>query len=35
VVPIPGSLSVEHMRDNLAALEIELSDQEFESLSRV
>jgi aryl-alcohol dehydrogenase-like predicted oxidoreductase len=35
VVPIPGSLSVEHVRDNLAALEIELSDQEFESLSRV
>jgi aryl-alcohol dehydrogenase-like predicted oxidoreductase len=28
VVPIPGTLSVEHLRDNIAALEIELSDEE-------
>ena len=28
VVPIPGTLSVEHLRDNLAALAIELSDEE-------
>ena len=35
VVPIPGTLSVEHVRENIAALEIELTDQEFESLSRV
>ena len=28
VVPIPGTLSVDHLRDNLAALAIELSDEE-------
>jgi aryl-alcohol dehydrogenase-like predicted oxidoreductase len=33
MVPIPGTLSLEHLRENLAALEIELSDDEFESLS--
>jgi aryl-alcohol dehydrogenase-like predicted oxidoreductase len=32
MLPIPGTLSVQHMKDNLAALEIELSDQEFEAL---
>ena len=31
-LPIPGTLSVEHLRENLAALRIELSDDEFESL---
>jgi pyridoxine 4-dehydrogenase len=31
-LPIPGTLSLEHLRENLAALEIELSDAEFEAL---
>jgi aryl-alcohol dehydrogenase-like predicted oxidoreductase len=29
MVPIPGTLSPEHLRENLGALEIELSDEEF------
>ena len=33
VLPIPGTLSVDHLEENLAALEIELSDDEFERLS--
>ena len=33
ILPIPGTLSSEHLRENLAALEIELSDDEFEALS--
>jgi pyridoxine 4-dehydrogenase len=32
VAPIPGTLSVEHLRENLAALEVELSDDEVASL---
>jgi pyridoxine 4-dehydrogenase len=32
-LPIPGSLSVEHVRQNLAALDVELTDAEFETLS--
>jgi aryl-alcohol dehydrogenase-like predicted oxidoreductase len=32
MLPIPGTLSIEHLRENLAALEIELSDAEFEAL---
>jgi aryl-alcohol dehydrogenase-like predicted oxidoreductase len=31
-LPIPGTLSLEHLRENLAALEIELTDEEFEGL---
>jgi pyridoxine 4-dehydrogenase len=31
-LPIPGTLSLEHVKENLAALEIELSDAEFETL---
>jgi pyridoxine 4-dehydrogenase len=34
IVTIPGTLSLEHLRDNLAALEIELSDDEFDRLSQ-
>ena len=30
--PIPGTLSLEHLKENLAALEIELTDEEFEAL---
>jgi len=32
MLPIPGTLSIEHLKQNLAALEIELSDAEFASL---
>ena len=32
MLPIPGTLSPEHLRENLAALEIELDDEEFEAL---
>jgi pyridoxine 4-dehydrogenase len=32
MLPIPGTLSLEHLKENLAALEIELSDAEFEDL---
>ena len=31
-LPIPGTLSVDHLAENLAALEIELSDAEFQAL---
>jgi pyridoxine 4-dehydrogenase len=33
IVTIPGTLSLEHLKENLGALEIELSDEEFENLS--
>jgi pyridoxine 4-dehydrogenase len=33
-LPIPGSLSIEHVQENLRALEIELTDAELEALSR-
>jgi pyridoxine 4-dehydrogenase len=33
IIPIPGTLSISHVRENLAALEIELSDEEFAALS--
>src|SRR5581483_9831958 len=32
MLPIPGTLSLDHLTQNLAALEIELSDAEFETL---
>ena len=32
MLPIPGSLSIEHVRENLAALELELSSDELEAL---
>ena len=32
MLPIPGSLSIDHVRENLAALDIELSDDELEAL---
>ena len=32
MVPIPGTLSLEHLKENLAALELELSDDELEAL---
>jgi pyridoxine 4-dehydrogenase len=33
LLPIPGTLSLEHLKENLAALEIELGDSEFEALA--
>ena len=33
MLPIPGTLSLEHLKENLAALEIELGDDEFQALS--
>lgn len=33
VLPIPGTLDLTHVRENVAALEIELSDEEFAALS--
>ena len=32
MLPIPGTLSLGHLRENLGALEIQLSDSEFEAL---
>jgi pyridoxine 4-dehydrogenase len=34
VAPIPGTLSLEHLRQNLAALEIELTDAEYDALAK-
>jgi pyridoxine 4-dehydrogenase len=33
MLPIPGTLSLEHLKENLAALQIELTEEEFEALS--
>lgn len=33
VLPIPGTRSIEHLRSNLAALELELADEDYERLS--
>lgn len=33
VLPIPGTLSIEHVRENVAALDIELSDDEYAALA--
>ena len=32
MLPIPGTLSLEHLRDNLDASKVELSEAEFRSL---
>jgi pyridoxine 4-dehydrogenase len=32
-LPIPGTLSIDHLRENLGALEIELTDEELEALA--
>jgi pyridoxine 4-dehydrogenase len=32
MLPIPGTLSLDHLKENLAALQIELTDAEFEAL---
>jgi pyridoxine 4-dehydrogenase len=33
MLPIPGTLSIEHLRENLGALDIELTDDEYEALA--
>lgn len=33
MLPIPGTLSIEHLRENLGALDIELTDTEYETLA--
>ena len=33
MIPIPGTLSLEHLEDNLAALELELSDEDYAKLN--
>jgi pyridoxine 4-dehydrogenase len=33
LLPIPGTLRLEHVRENLGALEIDLSDEEYEALA--
>ena len=33
MLPIPGTLSIEHLRENLGALDIELSDEEYAALA--
>jgi pyridoxine 4-dehydrogenase len=33
MLPIPGTLSIEHLRENVGALEIELADDEFDALA--
>jgi pyridoxine 4-dehydrogenase len=33
VLPIPGTLSIEHVRENLGALDIKLADDEFDALA--
>jgi aryl-alcohol dehydrogenase-like predicted oxidoreductase len=33
MLPIPGTLSLEHLRENLGALSIDLSDGEFNDIA--
>jgi aryl-alcohol dehydrogenase-like predicted oxidoreductase len=33
MLPIPGTSSVAHLEENLAAAEIELTDEQFDTLS--
>ncbi len=35
ILPIPGTSSVEHLEDNLSAAQIELTDEQFETLSNI
>jgi aryl-alcohol dehydrogenase-like predicted oxidoreductase len=32
MLPIPGTLSLEHLKENVAAAKIELTDAEFQAL---
>jgi aryl-alcohol dehydrogenase-like predicted oxidoreductase len=33
IAPIPGTLSFEHLKTNLAALDLELSDEDYAKLN--
>jgi aryl-alcohol dehydrogenase-like predicted oxidoreductase len=33
MLPIPGTLSLEHLQENLGALSLELSDREFDEMA--
>jgi aryl-alcohol dehydrogenase-like predicted oxidoreductase len=33
MLPIPGTLSIDHLKENLGALQVELTDQEFAQLT--
>ena len=33
MLPIPGTLSLEHLKENLGALDLELTDDEFAALA--
>jgi aryl-alcohol dehydrogenase-like predicted oxidoreductase len=33
ILPIPGTLSLDHLKENLAASRLDLTDQEFKTLS--
>jgi pyridoxine 4-dehydrogenase len=35
IVPIPGTRSTDHLRENVGALELELSDEDYATLDRV
>jgi len=35
ILPIPGTSSIEHLEENVAASSVRLSDEDFEILSRV
>ncbi|MDP8952566.1 MAG: aldo/keto reductase, partial [Actinomycetota bacterium] len=35
MLPIPGTSSVSHLEENIAAASIELTDEEFEELSKI
>jgi aryl-alcohol dehydrogenase-like predicted oxidoreductase len=35
MLPIPGTSSVKHLEENVAAASLRLSDEEYEKLSRV
>ena len=35
MLPIPGTLSIDHLRENIAALDIELTGEEYEAMLRI
>jgi aryl-alcohol dehydrogenase-like predicted oxidoreductase len=35
MLPIPGTSSLKHLEENVAAASLQLSDEEFQELSRV
>ncbi|GAF36945.1 oxidoreductase [Lentilactobacillus farraginis DSM 18382 = JCM 14108] len=35
ILPIPGTSSIQHLEDNVAAANVNLSDEDFEQLSHL